>query len=87
MNTIIDTQVLSYCFKGFGYDIHDRNLAITANEFLLAQPRETYYPDYYIIHPARSSRLLQYLLQSEGNSFSISDRLGNPKRGGRVRKA
>lgn len=78
MNTIIDTQILSYCFKGFGYDIHDHNLAIssiTANEFLLAQPREANYPDYYIIHPAR----YPHLLQLEGNSSRISDHFGNPK--------
>ncbi len=78
MDVIVDTQILSYRFKGIEYDIHDQGLAIssiTANEFLVAQPKDSDQPDYYVIHPARYS----HLLYAEGGGFSIPDHFGNPK--------
>ncbi|MEQ8753064.1 MAG: hypothetical protein RID09_06010 [Coleofasciculus sp. G1-WW12-02] len=77
MHTIIDTQVLSYCFKEVGYNNHNQHLAIsaiTANEFLLAQPQISDRPDYYVMHPVRYS----HLLDSE-NTFWFRSHLGNPK--------
>jgi predicted nucleic acid-binding protein len=52
LDLIIDTQILSYHFKGVDKDISSQNLAIssiTANEFLLAQPNNSEKPDYYTI--------------------------------------
>ena len=77
VNTIIDTQVLSYRFKEIENDVHDGSRAIssiTANEFLLAQPRDSKQPDYYILHPARYS-----VLNSEERDFGIPEHFGNPK--------
>lgn len=74
MDLIIDTQVLSYRFKGVEVDIHNERLAIasiTANEFLVAQTKELEQPDYYIIHPARYPNL-------EYNASTL-DHFGNPK--------
>lgn len=74
MDLIIDTQVLSYRFKGVEVDIPNTRLAIasiTANEFLVAQAKESEQPDYYIIHPARYPNL-QY-------NASALDHFGNPK--------
>lgn len=56
MDAIIDTQILSYHFKGSIRDSSLANLSIssiTANEFLLAQPGVTDKADYYVIHPDR----------------------------------
>lgn len=74
MDLIIDTQILSYRFKGVEEDIHNTPLAIasiTANEFLVAQSKESEQPDYYTIHPAKYPNL-------EYNSSTI-DHFGNPK--------
>ena len=63
MDLIIDTQILLYQFKGVETglcDIHNIRLAIasiTANEFLVAQSKESGKPDYYIIHPAKYPNL------------------------------
>ena len=70
---IVDTQILSYRFKGLEDNIHGRSLAIssiTANEFLTAQPKDSKQPNYYIIHPAR----YPYLLEGDGSQY-----FGNPK--------
>jgi len=78
VDLIVDTQILSYRFKGVEKDIHSRSLAIssiTANEFLVAQPKNSEQPDYYIIHPARYS----HLLYVEGSGFSVPEHFGNPK--------
>ena len=78
MDIIVDTQVLSYRFKGSEKEVQGNSLAIssiTASEFLEAQPKESKQPDYYIIHPAR----YPYFLHVEGSSFSIADHFGNPK--------
>jgi predicted nucleic acid-binding protein len=61
VDIIVDTQILSYRFKGIEQDVHDRNLAIssiTASEFLIAQSRDSEKPDYYIIHPSRYPNLV-----------------------------
>ena len=53
---MVDTQILSYRFKGIDKDIHSKSWgisSITANEFLETQPKNSKKPDYYIIHPAR----------------------------------
>ncbi|MFG6097340.1 hypothetical protein SPB21_18895 [Leptothoe sp. ISB3NOV94-8A] len=74
MDLIIDTQILSYRFKGIETGIHDARLAIasiTANEFLIAQAKESKQPDYYIIHPAKYPNL-EY-------SPSNLDLFSNPK--------
>lgn len=74
MDLIIDTQILSYRFKGVETGLHDAKLAIasiTANEFLIAQSKESEQPDYYIIHPARYPNL-EY-------SFSNLEHFSNPK--------
>ncbi len=78
MDVIIDTQILSYRFKGVEYDIHNQRVAIssiTANEFLVAQPKGSAPPDYYVIHPARYS----HLLYPEIAGYNIHDHIGNPK--------
>ncbi|HEY9670190.1 MAG TPA: hypothetical protein V6D11_01930 [Waterburya sp.] len=78
MDMIVDTQVLSYCFKQVGYNIQNQNLAIsaiTANEFLLAQPQSSERPDYYVIHPTKYS----HLLYSEGIPFWVRSHFGNSK--------
>jgi predicted nucleic acid-binding protein len=74
VDLIIDTQILSYRFKGVEVDIQNTQLAIasiTANEFLVAQAKESKQPGYYIIHPARYPNL-EY-------SASTIDHFGNPK--------
>jgi len=71
VNTLVDTQVLSYYFKGFGDDIRDDKLtisSITANEFLLAQSTETNEPDYYVLDPARYVKI-----------YAIPEHYKNPK--------
>ena len=76
MDIIVDTQILSYRFKGLENNIHGESLAIssiTANEFLVAQPKDSNPPNYYIIHPA----IYSHLLQAEG--VSILQHFGNPK--------
>jgi len=78
VDTIVDTQVLSYCFKNVGYNIHNQKFAIssiTANEFLLAQSPSSDRPDYYVIHPA----IYSHLLHSEGTPFWVRSHLGNAK--------
>ncbi|MCP2727228.1 hypothetical protein [Limnofasciculus baicalensis] len=73
MDLIIDTQVLSYRFKGIEKDIHSKSLAIssiTANEFLITQHKDSEQPDYYIIHPARYPGL---------DGSNIPDEFTNPK--------
>lgn len=73
VDMIVDTQVLSYRFKGLDNNIHSQSLAIssiTANEFLITQPKDSEKPDYYIIHPARYPGL---------DGFSIPDHFSNPK--------
>jgi hypothetical protein len=74
VDLIIDTQILSYRFKGVEAGIYNTRLAIasiTASEFLVAQSKESEQPDYYIIHPARYPNL-EY-------SASTLDHFGNPK--------
>ena len=64
MNMMVDTQILSYRFKGIDKDIHSKSWAIssiTANEFLETQPKDSKKPDYYIIHPARYPHLFDIL--------------------------
>ena len=64
MNMMVDTQILSYRFKGIDKDIHSKTWAIssiTANEFLETQPKDSKKPDYYIIHPARYPHLFDIL--------------------------
>lgn len=64
MNMMVDTQILSYRFKGIDKDIHSKTWAIssiTANEFLESQPKDSKTPDYYIIHPARYPHLFNLL--------------------------
>jgi hypothetical protein len=78
VDTIIDTPVLSYRFKEIENDVHEGSRAIssiTANEFLLAQPRDLKQPDYYILHPAR----YLHLPNSEEGDFGIPEHFGNPK--------
>lgn len=78
LDLIVDTQILSYQFKGIEQDTQSKGLAIssiTANEFLVAQPNKSDQPDYYIIHPARYS----HLLYAEGSGFSVPEHFGNPK--------
>lgn len=61
---MVDTQILSYRFKGIDKDIHSKTWAIssiTANEFLETQPKDSKKPDYYIIHPARYPHLFDIL--------------------------
>jgi len=61
---MVDTQILSYRFKGIDKDIHSKSWAIssiTANEFLETQPKDSKKPDYYIIHPARYPHLFNLL--------------------------
>lgn len=61
---MVDTQILSYRFKGIDKDIHSKTWAIssiTANEFLESQPKDSKTPDYYIIHPARYPHLFNLL--------------------------
>jgi predicted nucleic acid-binding protein len=75
VDLIVDTQILSYRFKGVEKDIHNTVLAIssiTANEFLIAQSKNSEQPDYYIIHPAR-------YLYAEGSGFGFPEHFGNPK--------
>jgi predicted nucleic acid-binding protein len=74
VDLIIDTQILSYRFKGVEANTHNTRLAIasiTANEFLVAQAKESEQPDYYTIHPARYPNL-EY-------SANVLDHFGNPK--------
>lgn len=84
LDLIIDTQILSYRFKGVDQDIHSNNLAIssiTANEFLLAQPKDLEKPNYYIIHPSsygHGHRLNAINTIDEGDSF-FADYFKNPK--------
>ena len=57
MDLIVDTQALSYRFKGIRRDVDSENLgfsSISANEFLLAQPQNSDKPDYYTIHSNKS---------------------------------
>jgi predicted nucleic acid-binding protein len=64
MNMMVDTQILSYRFKGIDKDIHSKSWvisSITANEFLETQPKDSKKPDYYIIHPARYPHLFNLL--------------------------
>lgn len=64
MSMMVDTQILSYRFKGIDKDIHSKTWAIssiTANEFLETQPKDSKKPDYYIIHPARYPHLFDIL--------------------------
>ena len=78
MDLIVDTQILSYRFKGVKKHIHNGILAIssiTANEFLLAQSKNAEQPNYYIIHPARYA----HLLYAEGTGFVVPEHFGNPK--------
>ncbi len=73
MSMMVDTQILSYRFKGIDKDIYSKSWAIssiTANEFLETQPKDSKKPDYYIIHPARYPNLFN-LLYEEGGGFSI----------------
>ena len=78
MDTIVDTQILSYRFKDVENNIHAQNSAIssiTANEFLLAQPRDLQYPDYYVLHPV----IYSHLMYSELGFSGLSDRFSNTK--------
>ena len=78
MDLIVDTQILSYRFKGVEKSIQSNGLAIssiTASEFLVAQPTNSDQPDYYVIHPARCTHLL-YAAES---SFGVPEHFGNPK--------
>lgn len=78
MDLIVDTQILSYRFKGVEKDIPNTVLAIssiTANEFLIAQPKKSEQPDYYIIHPA----IYSHLLYAEGSGFGFLEHFGNSK--------
>lgn len=78
MDLIVDTQILSYRFKGVEKYIHNGVFAlssITANEFLVAQPKNAEQPDYYIIHPARYS----HHLYAKGSGFGVPEHFGNPK--------
>ncbi|MBE9058615.1 hypothetical protein [Sphaerospermopsis sp. LEGE 08334] len=80
MDLIIDTQILSYRFKGVETGLHDTKLAIasiTANEFLIAQSKESEQPDYYIIHPAKYPHLEYSFNTLEHFSNPKSARLGN----------
>jgi len=82
MNIMVDTQILSYQFKGIDKDFHSKSWgisSITANEFLESQPKDSKKPDYYIIHPARYPHLLN-LLYEEGGGFSIVNHFSNAKR-------
>lgn len=78
---MVDTQILSYRFKGIDKDIHNKSWAIssiTANEFLETQPKDSKKPEYYIIHPARYSHLFN-LLYEEGGGFSIPNHFRDAK--------
>lgn len=59
MKTLIDTQVLSTHFKsGEGLSSLGNSISsITANEFLWVYRTGARKPDYYIVHPARYSRV------------------------------
>lgn len=75
--TIIDTQVLSHWFKGTETRPSAQEIsisAITANEFLLAQPQDADRPDYYVLHPAKYSHLV---IAEPGHL--APDLIGNPK--------
>ncbi|MFM7364687.1 MAG: hypothetical protein ACKO11_09360 [Cuspidothrix sp.] len=75
MDLIIDTQILSYRFKGVDTGLNDTKLAIasiTANEFLIAQSKESKQPDHYVIHPAKYSHLLEY-------NVNTLENFSNPK--------
>ena len=75
--SIIDTQVLSHWFKGTGTRPSSQEVsisAITANEFLLAQPQDANRPDYYVLHPAKYG----HLAMAEPGYFA-PDHIGNPK--------
>ena len=74
---ILDTQILSHCFKDTEARVPAPTTAIssiTANEFLLAQPREDGRPDYYVLHPAKFG----YLMKTDPGYF-VPDDIGNPK--------
>jgi predicted nucleic acid-binding protein len=78
VDLIVDTQILSYQFKGVEKGTQSKGLAIssiTANEFLVAQPINSDQPDYYIIHPA----IYSHLLYAEGSGFGVPEHFGNPK--------
>jgi predicted nucleic acid-binding protein len=79
LDLLIDTQILSYRFKGVEASLHNAKLSIasiTANEFLIAQPKESEQPDYYVIHPARYSGLEYSASNLEHFSNPKSARLG-----------
>lgn len=74
---IIDTQILSHAYKETELKITSPTVAIssiTANEFLMAQPREADRPDYYVLHPVRYG----HLTMAEPGYFA-PDHIGNPK--------
>ncbi len=76
VDLIVDTQILSYRFKGVEKSIQSKGLAIssiTASEFLVAQPINSDQPDYYIINPAR----YPHLLYVEESGFGVSEHFGS----------
>lgn len=78
VDLIVDTQILSYQFKGVEKYIHNRVFAIssiTASEFLVTHSKNSEQPDYYIIHPARYF----HPLYVEGSGSGVPEHIGNPK--------
>lgn len=78
IDLIVDTQILSYQFKGVEQSTQSKGLAIssiTANEFLVAQPTNSDQPNYYIIHPA----IYSHFIHVEGGGFGVPKHFGNPK--------
>jgi len=73
---IIDTQIISYRFKGqlsgcIGSS--DEISSVTASEFLLSKTNENNKPDYYVLHPTQYPYLTMF------DTIVLDDHFKNPK--------